>query len=362
MAGTTTLRARTLVPSDREAYDAFVSASPLADVLQSWAWGEVKRGSGWTPIRFVIERQGEIVAAAQILQTRPVRIAPPILYAPRGPVLDYHDAEALRMLIDGVRDRAGPAIFLKCDPPVERGSLEASELHAAGFRRAGGGGFGGVQPTAVMVLDLAPGIDAVHEGFHKKWKYNIRLAERKGVEVAEAGRDDLKVFYDLLIETAKRDRFLVRGRDYFERLYDVLEPAGQLKMFLTRTEGKPIAGAMLLCFGNRATYTYGASSNEHRNLMPNHLMQWTMIKWAAGHGYGIYDFRGVSPVRDGVPVEEHIAGLNRFKEGFGARYVEYTGELDLPLRRALYLGWRYGSPAAMRALRAARRQSGSLPD
>jgi lipid II:glycine glycyltransferase (peptidoglycan interpeptide bridge formation enzyme) len=354
---------RVLADPDREAYDAFASASPLADVMQSWAWGEVKRRSGWTPHRIVVsDDAGMLVASAQVLETRPVRGAPPILYAPRGPVLDYRNDDALRALVDGIRARGRNAVLLKADPPLDIGSPDASALERAGFRKAGGGGFGGVQPTAVMVLDLSLGLDKVHEGFHSKWRYNIRLAERKGVEVEHARADQLDAFYDLLLETARRDKFLVRGRDYFRTLFDVLEPNGQLALFTTRYEGKPVAGAMLLCFGGRATYTYGASSNEHRNVMPNHLMQWRMIQWAHERGYQIYDFRGVSPVRDGTPVSAEIAGLNRFKEGFGARYVEYAGEFDLPLRPVVYLGWRYGAPLAMKALKAVRGQSGSLAD
>jgi lipid II:glycine glycyltransferase (peptidoglycan interpeptide bridge formation enzyme) len=258
--------------------------------------------------------------------------------------------------------RAGRAIFLKCDPAIELGSPESRALRDAGFRPASTGAFGGVQPTAVMVLDLTLGLDRIEEGFHKKWRYNIRLAERKGVEVSEGGRDDLDAFHDLLLETARRDHFLVRGREYFRTLYDVLAPAGQFRLFLTRYEGRLVAGAILLCFGGRATYTYGASSNEHRNVMPNHLMQWTMIRWAHDNGYSLYDFRGVSPVRDGKPVEEHIAGLNRFKEGFGARYVEYAGEHDLALRPLAYQGWKRGSPVAMAVLKKLRGQAGTIAE
>jgi peptidoglycan pentaglycine glycine transferase (the first glycine) len=355
------VHARIVSDADRAEYDAFVARSSLADVLNSYAWGEVKRRSGWTPRRIVLEEGGGIVAAAQILETRPVKGAPPILYAPRGPVLDYRRVDLLRVLASEVRERAGGAIFLKCDPAIERGSFEAGSLAAAGFLPSGGSGFGGVQPVAVMTLDLTLGLDKIEEGFHKKWRYNIRLAEKKGVGVAEAGPDDLADFYDLLVETARRDRFLVRGLDYFRTLHDVLAPAGQFKMFLARYEGRVVAGAILLCFGSRATYTYGASSNEHRNVMPNHLMQATMIRWAHEHGYAIYDFRGVSPVRDGKPVEEHIAGLNRFKEGFGARYTEYAGEHDLPLRPLMYRAWKHGSPLAMSLLRKLRGESAGSP-
>jgi lipid II:glycine glycyltransferase (peptidoglycan interpeptide bridge formation enzyme) len=356
------MRARIVSDAERESYDAFIGSSPLADVMQSWAWGEVKSASGWTPHRLLVEDAGRVIAAGQLLETRPVRGAPPLLYCPRGPVLDYTSTGTLSAFLEAVRSRSGKAFLFKCDPAIDASSPEAKTIAAAGLRKAGGGGFGGVQPAAVMVLDLEPGLEKVHEGFHRKWRYNIRLAERKGVEVSAAGREDLETFYDLLLETARRDKFFVRGRDYFARLYDVLHPRGQLAMFLTRYEGLPIAGAMLLCFGSRATYTYGASSNEHRNVMPNHLMQWRMIEWAFARGYRIYDFRGVSPVRNGKPIEEHIAGLNRFKEGFGARYVEYAGEWDLPLRPIVYQGWRYGAPLAMKALKVVRGGGGSLAD
>ena len=344
--------------ADRERFDAFVARSPLADALNSWAWGDVKRASGWTPRRLLVEEAGEVALAAQILETRPVRGAPPILYCPRGPVLDYGRVDLLRQFANDVRRRSSGAVFLKCDPGVERDSDAAAALVAAGFRPAGGSGFGGVQPKAVMVLDLSLGLDKVEEGFHKKWRYNIRLAERKGVVVAPVEREELPVFYDILVETARRDGFLIRGREYFETLHDMLAPRGQFRMFLARYGDTPVAGAILLCFGSRATYTYGASSNEHRNVMPNHLMQWTMIRWAHENGYQVYDFRGVSPMRDGQPVEAHLAGLNRFKEGFGARYVEYAGEHDLPLRPLLYQGWKRGFPIARTVLRRVRAGAG----
>jgi lipid II:glycine glycyltransferase (peptidoglycan interpeptide bridge formation enzyme) len=356
------MRVRIADDTDHERYNAFAAASPYADVLQAWEWGEVKRRSGWTPRRFLVEDGDRIVAAAQVLGKRPVRGAPRLLYSPRGPIAEGFQPEPLGELVRAIKDNAGDAFLLKCDPPIEDGSQEVKALASVGMQPAPAAGFGGVQPKAVMVLELAPDPDKILSGFHSKWRYNIRLAERKGVEVAKATRDDLPAFYDLLLTTAKRDGFFIRGRSYFEDLFDCLEPAGMIAMFLARFEGMPIAGAICMGLGPRITYVYGASSNEHRNVMPNHIMQWTMIRWAKEQGYAIYDFRGVSPVRDGKPVEEHIAGLNRFKEGFGARYVEYAGAYDLPLRPLVYRAWRYGAPAAMAALKRMKRGRAGLAD
>src|SRR5262249_4187436 len=148
-------------------------------------------------------------AACSILRTQPARGIAPLLYAPRGPVLDYTDTGALHALIGEIRKRAGKAFMLKCDPPIEARSEAVTALEKAGFQRVSSGAFGGVQPTAVMVLDLSPGLEKVFEGFKSKWRYNIRLAERKGVTVREATRDDIAPFYSILQETARRDGFVV---------------------------------------------------------------------------------------------------------------------------------------------------------
>src|SRR5512135_2294731 len=151
------MRVTDVSSSERERYDAAVAATPLADVMQSFGWGEVKRASGWEPLRLLVEDDdGRVRAACSILRTKPVRGVPPLLYAPRGPVLDYTDTEALRALVEAIRARAGAGFMLKCDPPIEDGSDAAGSLARAGFTRVRSGAFGGVQPTAVMILDLSP--------------------------------------------------------------------------------------------------------------------------------------------------------------------------------------------------------------
>jgi lipid II:glycine glycyltransferase (peptidoglycan interpeptide bridge formation enzyme) len=348
-------------PDDRERFDAWVSASPLADVLQSYEWGAVKQATGWDALRLMVVDGARIRGACSILRRRFVRGVPPLLYAPRGPVVDPSDSETLHALLEGMRAHAGGAFLFKCDPPIEAGSEAVAALCATGLRSVRGGPFGGVQPRAVMVLDLASDTDKIFEGFHKKWRYNIRLAERKGVVVREGARADLGLFHPLYLETARRDGFVGRGRGYFETLWNVLEPRGMLKLFVAEHEGVTLSAIILFLMGERAMYVYGASSSERRNLMPNHLAQWTAIRWAATTGYRLYDFRGVSPVRDGRPLEPHIAGLNRFKEGFGARYVEYAGEFDLPLRPLWYTAWRRALPVALAARRRLRGDGGMEP-
>lgn len=340
----------------RARYDEVVAASPLADVMQSWGWGEVKAHTGWRPLRLlVVDDSGRARGACQVLRKTEVRGVPPLLYAPRGPIVDPGDRDALRALLEAIRARAGSAFVFKCDPAIPAGSDGTRALTEAGLRPVRGGAFGGTQPRAVMVLDLTPGADKVFEGFHSKWRYNVRLAERKGVTVREGERADLAAFHALYRTTAERDGFAPRAESYFRALFDNL---AAVRMLIAEHDGEMLGAIVLMPMGERVMYTYGASSNSKRNLMPNHLVQWHAIRWACEAGYRIYDFRGVSPVQGGVPTESHLAGLNRFKEGFGARYVEYVGELDLPLRTGWYAAWRALAPAAIK-VRARLRGSSS---
>lgn len=350
---------RIATEQDRQRFDDFVARFETGDLLQSFEWGDLKSRSGWKPVRVLAEEDGEVVAAASLLKRSIPRFGKCIMYAPRGPVLDTRNSELVTWFCERLRETAlkHDAILLKIDPPIPVEDTESeSNLRSAGFRSLNLEGFGGTQPKAVMQLDLAGrNLDELMASFKSKWRYNIRLAEKKGVTVRlDCGREDLPVFYELLKETCERDGFLVRGIRYFEDMWDCLVPAGFMRLVLTYYEGKPVAGAIAYLFGDKAMYTYGASSNEHRNVMPNHLMQWEMIRWAWESGCKWYDFRGVSPRRDGDE-EDHLQGLNRFKEGFSPRFVEYIGEYDMVLSPAWYWLWNVVRPRMQQFLKARRR-------
>ncbi|MGD9498003.1 MAG: lipid II:glycine glycyltransferase FemX [Armatimonadota bacterium] len=319
--------------SRREEWNDFVRLAPHPSVMQSWQWGELKAATGWRPLLVVVEEGGAIVGGALVLERPLPYLRRSLLYAPRGPVLDWADQDLLHRLLAEIARvaRQRGAIALKIDPcvPAERTDVVAW-LQAEGFRFAGDDDpdLGGTQPRYVMKTDLSPEPDELLASFHSKWRYNIRLAARKGVGVRIGTRADLPEFYRLLQITAQRDGFRVRGLDYYERLYDLLVPPGMARLFAAEYQGAMIAGAILFRMGREAVYVYGASDNDHRSLMPNHLLQWEMMCWAREQGCTVYDLRGVSREVDGEPVGR-LGGLNRFKRGFAAQYIEYIGEHDL---------------------------------
>ena len=344
-------------PEHRDEWNDFAAFVPGGDVLQSYEWGELKGRGEWTPIRLAMKEGGRIVSGMSLLK-RPLPLpGKSILYASRGPLLRDWTAPRLGELIGAARKTAREhgAILIKVDPALSDEST-AGLLREEGFVPVGGkDGFGGTQPRCVMVLDLHPTEEELLAGFKPKWRYNIRLAERKGIVVeSHCDKDRLPEFYDLLTVTAQRDGFLVRSFDYFSAMWDLLVPNGMGKLFLARYEDEPVAGAFCTLFGPVCCYTYGASANRHREKMPNHLVQWTMIRWARDHGYTVYDFRGVSP-RRADPSDDKLAGLNRFKEGFGAEFVEYIGEYDLPLSPLWYPLWTRAMPMARNLFKRTRR-------
>lgn len=334
---------REIKPEEIDKFNNFTAYYDWGDLLQSYEWGELKSKSGWKPIRIIAEENNEIIATANILKKSIPKVNKCIFYIPRGFTCDTHNKELVKALTNYLKElgKKHNAILIKIDPPILIEDTESlKNLTDNGFVSICDEGFGGTQPKCVMQLDLTDkSLDDLLASFHQKWRYNIRLAAKKGVEVKlDCTKEDLPVFYELLKETCKRDGFLVRDYEYFEAMWDLLEPKGYIKMFLTYYEGKPLTGSLCYLWGDKAMYTYGASNNEHRNLMPNHLMQWEMIKWAVDNNCKWYDFRGVSPKKE-KDDNDKLSGLNRFKEGFNPRFVEYIGEFDLPLDTFWYGLW-----------------------
>ena len=342
-----------------------MAASPHGDVMQCLPWGEVKKPD-WKPIPVSIERDGELQATALILKRSIPRMRRSIFYVPRGPILDWSNPEIAAAMVAKLRSEARKhrAILIKVDPAVTSKSTPefGRTLESLGFIPSpdAQGGFGGTQPRCVMKLDIAPGEDELLANFHPKWRYNIRLAERKGVEVREGTREDLPVFHELYAITAQRDGFTGRPLSYFQKLWDALVPQGLAKVFITYNGDKPLSAAICFLLPPQCWYVYGASSNEDRKLMPNHAMQWAMIRWAKENGCTIYDFRGVADESQSAPsgapsnseeADNHLQGLNRFKAGFGAQLVDYAGEYDLPLNKSWYWLWTTARPKLVAALK-----------
>jgi peptidoglycan pentaglycine glycine transferase (the first glycine) len=347
---------RIIAVNEKDRYNHFVSNHHKGHFLQSWEWGQVKKGMGWNPLPLILEEDGEIKASLLILKrSLPIPgLKKSIFYSPRGPVVDLDNQELVRVLFEGARKAAQDhgAIFLKVDPDVAVSNQEfAAILTDCNFTKNETGlDFEGVQPAFVFRLDISPSVDELLSNMHSKTRYNIKLAEKKGVQIRKAnGLEDLRKFYDVLVETAERDRFLIRGYEYFEMIWDHMVQNGLGEIFLAEWEGKIVAATLAMSMGDKAWYLYGASSNQYRNVMPNYLIQWAMICWAKERDCTLYDFRGVSGDLD---ESNPLYGLYKFKKGFNGEFTEFVGDWDTVYSPFFYLLWTRALPLYMKTTRA----------
>ena len=331
-----------LTENDKKAYKEFLENNERCNFQQSIEWGKVKQA--WkNEIVLSKNEKGEIVGALSIL-IRKMPIFGNFMYISRGPICDIHDEKILKDLTNGLEQLAKKykAFTLKWEPDVKSDDLEFRKIATKlGFKiKDDAKDFSeGIQPRYVFRLDLKGKTEEkIFADFHQKTRYNIRLATKKGVVIKEGTREDLKDFHKIMEVTGKRDDFMIRPLSYFEKMYDELAPEHLKLMMAYTAEGEPISGIIDIIYGNKIWYLYGASSNEHRNLMPNYLLQWNMIKYSIEHKKDMYDFRGVVGVVD----ESHPQyGLYRFKKGFNAEFTEFIGELYINYKPLTYKMYKF---------------------
>lgn len=317
-------------------YKLFLEKHTKGHFMQSPEWAKLK--IAWkNEIAVVRDENGEIKGAISILIRKLPVINATMMYAPRGPVCDPHDFETLKELFNNVKQLAKKyhSYVLKMDPDIEIEDKEFEQnVRKLGFKISRGlKNYEGIQPRFVFRLDLKGKTeDEIMKDFHHKTRYNIRLATRRGVECRIGTRDDIAEFHKLMVETGNRDKFLIRKQDYYERVYDSLGPE-HVRLFLSYYEGELLSGTIGILYGNKCWYLYGGSSNKHRNLMPNYLLQWEMIKWAIESGCDIYDFRGVP---GNLSEDNPMIGLYKFKVGFKGKFTEFVGMLDYVFNPFIY--------------------------
>ena len=303
-------------------YEAFIQRHPKGNFAQSSLWAKQKPMWLWDAIA-VRGEDGQIKGSLALMTRKVPGIGRTLMYGCRGPVCDLDDRETFAALLEGAKALAKKykAYVIKLDPDVPSSNTAFSDMmRSFGFRfKEGGKNFEAIQPRYVFRLNV--------EG-----KTEEEL-------MAICGKEMVPAFADLMLTTGVRDGFVTRKPEYFANMLDNLGEHARLYMAFD-PEGTPIAGTLAIHYGDKVWYLYGASSNEHRNLMPNYLLQWRMIQWAVETGCRVYDFRGVS---GNVSEDNPLYGLFRFKQGFGGEFTEFVGEADLVLSPVIYWAVEHGT-------------------
>jgi vancomycin resistance protein VanK len=375
-----------------EEHLSFIASQRSASFLQTPAWAKVKsewraESIGWvSPALDHPGQPGEIVGVALVLYRQLPKVKRFLAYLPEGPVIDW-DADDLGAWLapmaahlkakgafgirigppvitrrwtaaqvkDGIAD---PAVrSLTTLPPAERGrtgAMVVSELTELGWRpQSVEGGFAAGQPQFNFQIPLTGRTeDEVLKGMNQLWRRNIKKADKAGVVVTQGVTQgviegasssstteaDLAAFHELYAHTAERDHFTPRPLSYFTTMFEALrtedaDPGGRIRLYLAHHEGDLVASTIWIRVGGHTWYSYGASSTEKRDVRGSNAIQWQMIRDSIAIGADVYDLRGIT---DTIDSEDPHVGLIQFKVGTGGEAVEYVGEWDLPLNRAIY--------------------------
>jgi len=360
---------------NREEHLAFLAEQPSASFLQLPSWAKVKpewrsESIGWL-------RGGELVGVALVLYRQLPKVKRYLAYLPEGPVIDWATDDLgdwLRPMADYLKKqgafgiRIGPPVVtrrwdagqikdgiaddtvtsLGAIAPQERSQVGAqvvSQLRELGWvSQSGESGFAAGQPQFNFQVRLADDNGPLTEeqvlaGMNQQWRRNIKKAAKSGVTVrvatAESLNEDIAAFHHLYRHTAERDHFTPRPLNYFKVMYEALsvETPDSIRLYLAEHEGDLVAATIWIRVGTHSWYSYGASSTEKRDVRGSNAVQWQMMRDSLAAGAEIYDLRGITET---LASDDPHLGLIQFKVGTGGEAVEYVGEWDLPLNRAIY--------------------------
>ena len=330
-------------------YEEFIESCPYCDFMQSLMWAKVKKG--WDNRQVYLEKDGKITAAMSILFKK-LPFGFTMAYGSRGPAADIYDIKTVQRLIEESLPllKKRRAAFFKLDPAVLYDKNLEDMYKSRGFKTRNKGleytDF--VQPPLNMVIDLKDkDWPRLMSGLSPKTRYNIRLAEKKGVYTEYFHSEDaLKTFYRLYQVTTYRDKIGARSYEYFRDILHYFGPR-HCRIYLSFHEGQRLSGAVAIITGKTAVYLYGASGNEKRQLMPNYRMQAAMIQWAIECGCEKYSLGGIIDT-------DNTDGLYRFKHGFckDEGVSEYIGEIDLVINKPMYFLYSYVVPRLLKLKKA----------
>lgn len=349
-------------------WNVITSKLPNPHFLQTHEWGQVKAKYGWEPIYLiwdekklsVISNQSPdtlslitdyCVAAALVLKRQIIRngfaARLSVLYSPKGPLLDWANESLRNRVLNDLQSFAKKqgAIFLKCDPdvvlgtgipdsegdvPENGGQIVMSEL----TRRGWGYSSDQIQFRNTVLIDLKPTEEEMLARMKQKTRYNIRLAEKKGVSLRVGTQEDLGMLYKMYAETSVRDGFVIRDEGYYKTAWKLFmanqSPITNYQLphaepLIAEVDGEPVAAIFVFYFAGRAYYVYGMSRGVHREKMPTYLLQWEAMKRAKAKGCAVYDLWGAPETFD---ESDSMWGVYRFKEGLSGQVVRTLGAYD----------------------------------
>ncbi len=287
--------------------------------LQSLYWATLKLNFGWKPLYFLLDGQNFIVLLRKIAGSFS------LAYIPFAPSEKYNN-KLNEISVCLKKYLPNDCIFIRYDLPWQGGSKPQSM-----FKKTED-----IQPASTVIIDITKSREDILSRMKSKTRYNIKLAEKKGVSVKKYSIELLEQWYNIYQETALRDKISLHSLNYYRAIFELSakkEFGVDIRLYMAESEGKNIAGIVTCFYNKKATYLYGASLNSDREKMPAYALQWKAICDAIDEGCNEYDMFGIPP--DDNP-SHPMHGLYRFKTGFGGKIIHRPGCYDFPLNKFKY--------------------------
>ncbi|MDD4289694.1 MAG: peptidoglycan bridge formation glycyltransferase FemA/FemB family protein [Patescibacteria group bacterium] len=317
----------------KQELDNFSSSTEHSQFLESSFWEEFQNLLGkkvWRYGYFDDNNQSEILGAFLIIEKKlPFNFG--YLYTPRGPIIKDKLDKSRKIEISKnlfklfrdicVKEFKIKNIFFRFEANFIPENIKQIKK-VKDF-----------QPSKTLILDLLKNEEELLKDMHEKTRYNIRLAEKKGIQVIKTNKEKEYIgdFLNLIEKTSKRDNFKSHSGDYYLKMLKSSDK--NIDLWIAKKDNKVICTNIVVNFGDTVTYLHGASSNEYRNLMAPHLLQWSQIRWAKENNYRYYDFWGIAKTDD---KNDAWRGFTRFKKGFGGFELEYPGTFDVIYDKNFY--------------------------
>lgn len=345
-------------------WNGYLAEFPNAHILQTLQWAEAKKQNDWSPMFFWSGSSRHNLDALVMVLRRQIDFMGmkfTVLYAPKGPTLDWSNNQVLTQTLDFLQAlcRKQKAIFLKIDPDVllgtgipntdeEQTNENGLDLQKELKRRGWKFSQDQIQYRNTVLIDLHQSEDELLAAMKQKTRYNIRLAARKGVTVRQGKIDELPALYNMYVQTAVRDDFVIRHEEYYLNTWRAFLEADMAKILVAEVEENPVAALILFQFNGTSRYMYGMSTEQSRELMPNHLLQWEAMRLSKQLGCHTYDMWGAPDVFD---ESDPMWGVYRFKQGFNGITARHLGAWDYSPHPSLYKAYTQTLPKVLDIMR-----------
>ncbi len=317
--------------TNQDEWAAFLAAHPESNFLQSWQWGEFHAALGKTIFRQGFYQSGKL-AGVMLSVVEPARRGRYIT-VPGGPILDWHNQSVVQAFTQEIRiqAKAEKCVFVRVRPQLLSDDFSISLFASLGFR----GAPSHLHAELTQQLDISLPEEEILTKMRKGTKYEVKNSLKTGVEVTSStDTADMQKFYELQIETAKRQGFVPFSYNFLEKQFEVFTQDKQALLYTAKYHNRVLAQAFIIFQGQEAVYHYGASTEAGRKYPGAYAIQWEAIKEAKRRGMSRYNFWGIAPPDQ---PNHRFAGITTFKRGFGGEAVEYLHARDLVINQPHYL-------------------------